>query len=953
MVIVDRFHVALRALAIAARSSRLLLPVALLPFMAATAYAQPAAPSGTWAGALATSIKVGWNPVYAASSYSIYRGTTEGGESPTPIATGLTGSPYTDTAVTVGQTYYYKVQAFYGNNGGPLSPECSANPGSTVLAASVIYGVAGGPGSNTAQINISPVTGAAEYDVFRSQQGGQYELIGKTIPLQYTDSTVSAGITYSYVVRAVVTNGAGANSNAINVIPGDLPPAQAVFVTAESAATNTTNVYVVNLAWNPVPGAVNYVISRSTTSGGTYVAIGVSNYTTFQDTNVTTGDTYYYKVAAVDESGAGSFSSSPASATASGINLYAPVIGATTTSSSVSLHWTGVNGAAIYIVYRRVGTGSFIAIGTTASPAYTDTYVSSGTAYTYEVAAIAAEGRGYLSNTATGEPGDPELGTPTGLFVVVNGSGSALTWDPTPGATSYDVYRGNGLIGVTNNTSYDDSGLVSGTTYQYYVKPVYNGGEGLASATVSVKAGSTPLSAPSLGMTETNSAVNLSWSLVPGATSYVVVREAYTYPIDSRLIIANITPGQGATSGTYTDMAVSTSTDYSYIVAATNANGTGIFSPYPVYVSPGSVSPSAPTGIAATTGGTPNITIKWNTTTPTADYFIYRSSTPGGEGVIPIGYSTTGSWTDTTAVADNVYYYEVKATDGENFSAFSPECSAEPSTTPVAAPVLTAYPGNSSITIQWSAIGGAASYNIYRTNEAGSAFILYQMGVTGTSFQDTNVLNSNIYYYQVQAVAAFGAGNLSSTATARVASIFDGETTGVYATPSGAHNVITWNPVLGAQTYNVFRATASGGEGQVPIATQITGTTFTDSTAIGGQTYYYTISAVTPDTQGPQASTVECSCTTSTAPLSPTTLVGNVVSQHVVLTWGAVTGATSYNIFRNDSTGWVLYVQGYVPSGSPSYTDTAVINDLTYQYMVAPTSVAGTGTKSNAVTETP
>jgi hypothetical protein len=51
--------------------------------------------------------------------YNIYRGTTSGGESPTPLnpsptATNCSGAActYTDSTVTVGHTYYYYIQAY-------------------------------------------------------------------------------------------------------------------------------------------------------------------------------------------------------------------------------------------------------------------------------------------------------------------------------------------------------------------------------------------------------------------------------------------------------------------------------------------------------------------------------------------------------------------------------------------------------------------------------------------------------------------------------------------------------------------------------------------------------------------------------------------------------------------------------------------------------------------------
>ena len=49
--------------------------------------------------------------VSGTTTYNFYRSTTSGGEGTTPYLTGLTGTTYSDTAVTAGTPYYYKLTA--------------------------------------------------------------------------------------------------------------------------------------------------------------------------------------------------------------------------------------------------------------------------------------------------------------------------------------------------------------------------------------------------------------------------------------------------------------------------------------------------------------------------------------------------------------------------------------------------------------------------------------------------------------------------------------------------------------------------------------------------------------------------------------------------------------------------------------------------------------------------
>jgi len=69
-----------------------------------------------------------WAATPGATSYNVYRGTTSGGQGPTPIASGLTNPNYLDAGVTNGVTYYYKVTAANLSGEGQPSEETVATP---------------------------------------------------------------------------------------------------------------------------------------------------------------------------------------------------------------------------------------------------------------------------------------------------------------------------------------------------------------------------------------------------------------------------------------------------------------------------------------------------------------------------------------------------------------------------------------------------------------------------------------------------------------------------------------------------------------------------------------------------------------------------------------------------------------------------------------------------------
>jgi hypothetical protein len=88
----------------------------------------PPAPTNLTATAGNGQVVLNWTRVWGSPSFNVYRGTTPGGESDTPIATGLFSPTYTNTGLTNGTTYYYKVAAVNAGFVSIKSNEASATP---------------------------------------------------------------------------------------------------------------------------------------------------------------------------------------------------------------------------------------------------------------------------------------------------------------------------------------------------------------------------------------------------------------------------------------------------------------------------------------------------------------------------------------------------------------------------------------------------------------------------------------------------------------------------------------------------------------------------------------------------------------------------------------------------------------------------------------------------------
>src|SRR5207244_718368 len=126
--------------------------------------------------------------------------------------------------------------------------------------------------------------------------GGPYTSVGTPATASFTDTGLTNGTTYYYVVAAVNSAGTSSNSAQASGTP-NAPPAAPTGVTATAGNAQ------VALSWTAVTGATSYKVQRAAVTGGPYTSVGTPTTTTFTDTGLTNATTYYYVVAAVNSAG--------------------------------------------------------------------------------------------------------------------------------------------------------------------------------------------------------------------------------------------------------------------------------------------------------------------------------------------------------------------------------------------------------------------------------------------------------------------------------------------------------------------------------------------------------------------------------------------------------------------------------------------------------------------------
>ncbi len=359
--------------------------------------------------------------------------------------------------------------------------------------------------------------------------------------------------------------------------------------------------------------------------------------------------------------------------------------------------------------------------------------------------------------------------------------------------------------------------------------------------------------------------------------------------------------------------------------------------------------PSAPTGLVATAGDG-SVSLDWanNVEGDLDGYNVYRSTTSGsGYAKLNGSVVATSDYTDNTASNGTTYYYVVTAIDtSANESANSTEDSATPqdTTAPSAPTGLVATAGDGSVSLDWAnnVEGDLDGYNVYRSTTSGSGYAKLNGSVVATSdYTDNTASNGTTYYYVVTAVdtnANESANSTEDSATPQDTTA-PSAPTGLVAIAGDGSVSLDWanNGEGDLDGYNVYRSTTSG-SGYTKLNGSVVATSdYTDNTASNGTTYYYVVTAV--DTNANEsANSTEDSATPqdTTAPSAPTGLVATAGVGSVSLDWANnVEGdLDGYNVYRSTTSGsGYTKLNGSVVATS-DYTDNTASNDTTYYYVV-------------------
>ena len=480
----------------------------------------------------------------------------------------------------------------------------------------------------------------------------------------------------------------------------------------------------IQLNWWGTANATNYLVKRSTVSGGSYTTLATitTNLLTYTDANVTNGVTYYYTVSALTPLG------ESGNATEVNVGVQPQLVAyykfneasGTNAADATGNGWTGtlMNGASWAVghsnncVNLSSNSQQYVSLPSGITTNLNDFTIAAWV----NLASISTWMRIFdFGVEQSAVWGSTYYSTPTRYML--------LTPQSSSGAVRFTITTGGGGVEqIINGTS----ALLVGSWHHVAVT--------LAGTTGTLYVDATPVGTNSITITPAQL----------GTTTQNSIGKSL-YSSDPYL------------NGKVDDFRI-------YNGALSAAQIAALAASYPMQ-------PPAPTNIVATAASANQINLIWSPSLRATNYCVKRSTVTGGPYTTISAPLTVTNFSDTSLAGGTTYYYVIAAAN-DGGATNSVEVSATTLTAPSAPASLTAVAGLSgTINLSWPASAGATSYNIKRANFSGGPYNVIATNVTTIGYTNTGLDGTVTYYYVVSAVNVNGESPNSSEASATVVPI--------------------------------------------------------------------------------------------------------------------------------------------------------------------------------------
>ena len=610
------------------------------------------------------------------------------------------------------------------------------------------------------------------------------------------------------------------------------------------------------LDWDDVTGAAKYQIwmalNQADLASAATVAIQEESATSEFSPNLNSGETYYWKVRAVDSFNQAAPWTSPISLAVSqgAISGMSPGNGLIGFNSEVTMRWDAVSGVSSYqlrIASTQAGLSGVNPIDVNGN-SYTST-LGTGTHW-WQVQAVNSGtagqwGPSYSFVISSGASGglDPVSGS-----VIYNNS-PVLSWNSVTGAVRYDVRIASSLAAMgaampnseVDTTYMPDAPFAIATLY-WQIRAVDANGFEAAWSTVNeleISRGTITGMTPE-GDTLFNAKPTLNWDNVNSAAKYEVrlatTENGLNTAAESEIPTSEYTPVSSLPTGVH----------YWQVRALDDNNAAAPWSSSKSFtVSEGKASGLSPNDGKKTFDATP--TLSWNAVTGAVSYKLQIVPVADSFGTLTLN-STSPSYT-TAQLADGQYKWRVRAVDGNGDEGiWVTEINLLVSLGEVSGlnPADQSTSFDTTPTLSWNAVDGAEKYEVRYATSSGNLPAAYIYTVnTNTYTPTTGLTRGETIHWQVRAVdeSEFRAG----WSPDRSLQVSEGTITNMTPDNITLFNrtpLFDWDDVSGASSYELRLATSAANLGTAAAILNLQNSDYTPSAALSYDTHYWQVRAM-------------------------------------------------------------------------------------------------------------
>ncbi|MFG1672847.1 fibronectin type III domain-containing protein [Micromonospora sp. NPDC049282] len=568
---------------------------------------------------------------------------------------------------------------------------------------------------------------------------------------------------------------------------------------------------------------------------------------------------------------------------------------------------------------------------------------------------------------------DPALlpAAPTALTATTDPTGAIhLSWPAVAGTgISYEVHQRDVTVGQTHfarvaqptGTTADVGGTKTGHTYEFKVAARNSTGVGQPSPTRNVAVTIAPPPTPTnlTATAGTDGSVKLTWSAVPYAWRYDVLRRDVTAGETEFAPVNDDNPIDLTATATW----LARDHEYEFVITASHGGGESPRSAS-VRATARYAVPAAPANLTATARADGQIDLAWQGPSEGVQFLVRQRDVTAGETEftqLPLPITSCCAMTAGYLTHGHEYEYTVSASNLGGDSAVSNTARATSTYPRPSAPgTLTAVAGNGQVQLTWGASATpSAWYWIYRRDVTAeeTEFTQLPLPVATCCTVDIGYLaNGHTYEFKVTTTAQGGESLPSNLVRATPRRPLPGQVTALSATALSDGKIkLSWTKPEDNLYYWVYQRDVTAGQTSFTKLAYPVTTCCTISLGLlaHNHVYEFKVAANNETGDGP-TSTVARATAFYQPPAAPAGLTAVAAGDGSIdLDWDALGPDLFYWIyFRDVTAGQTAFTRSVYPTDRTSATWGSLVHGHVYEFKVAASNAGGEGTASGAVRAT-